>query len=241
MKADIAEELASCIPSDASTTCDAVPPCAVASTTTAGKCSILAFNEADIKIARVQTVRRRTEGDTITNGTHRPPQTSGGRASANRQANLELQKREALKDSSLQKMAECLQNLDSCDLATVAGRLLTAHGRPHTTLQHTNERHERPEPPWPVPPRVVTNMTRRSLQTSTASFEIVIDIVDPTTAFNTFVTAVENPSSALMTKHAGISSSSMSYTFTCTLGKYLPLNQVRLIGQIWYTKFSTTR
>jgi hypothetical protein len=58
----------------------------------------------------------------------------------------------------------------------------------------------------------------------------VIDNDDPTPAFNALVAAVENTNSELMTKHPGISSGSLEYTFTCTIGKYLPANQADCQG-----------
>jgi hypothetical protein len=58
----------------------------------------------------------------------------------------------------------------------------------------------------------------------------VIDNDDPGAAFTALVAAVEDPNSALMQKHPGITGDSLSYTFTCTLGQYLPANSAACQG-----------
>jgi hypothetical protein len=174
----------------------------------------LGVGEDAIQFTTPQGVRRRAQ-DAV--DTPHPTQ----HASTDRRADLELQKR-----NIQQRLAECLQNIESCDLtataAQVVDRLQQHKSRVQEQLPAMTPRATRAPPGVP-------NTTRRSLQTS-GSFEIVIDNADPGAAFTALVAAVEDPNSALMQKHPGITGDSLSYTFTCTLGQYLPANSAACQG-----------
>ena len=106
-------------------------------------------------------------------------------ASTYRRADLELQKRKIQQESN--RLAECLQNLESCDLTAVVDRLQQHKSRVQELLPVMTR-----SPRATRAPPVVANTTRRSLQTS-GSFEIVIDNDDPAAAFTALVAAVEDP------------------------------------------------
>jgi hypothetical protein len=183
------------------------------STMTVDIAAELRVGEDDIQFTAPRGVRRRAQNapDAANLTEH---------ASTYRRADLEQQTRNIQQESN--RLAECLQNPESCDLTAVVYRLQQHTSRVQELLPAMTPRATRAPPGVP-------NTTRRSLQTS-GSFEIVIDNADPGETITDLVAAVEDPNSALMQKHPGITGDSLSYTFTCTLGQYLPANSAACQG-----------
>jgi hypothetical protein len=179
------------------------------STMTVDIAAELRVGEDDIQFTAPRGVRRRAQNapDAANLTEH---------ASTYRRADLEQQTRNIQQESN--RLAECLQNPESCDLTAVVYRLQQHTSRVQELLPVVTN-----SPRATRAAHAVANTTRRSLQTS-GSFEIVIDNDDPAAAFTFLVAAVKNPDSGLMQKHPGIFSDSLGYTFTCTLGQYLPAN-----------------